>query len=392
MTYQIKTLKQHLDPTVGPKRILALDGGGLRGILTLGALSRLEALLKARHGNDPKFRLCHYFDLMAGTSTGSIIAAALALGWTVAEVEAAYFRLGAEVFRKSLFRQGLFNAKYGEEKLSEELQALFGADTTMGSSKLQTGLLVVTKRLDTGSVWPITNNPNGRYFSPRVSQSTGQMTIGNGEYPLWRVVRASTAAPIFFEPETFVIAEQPGRKPVQGSFVDGGASPYNNPALMALMVATLGGYRMGWPTGADNLLLVSLGTGRGDPGKKASKTAMGHGLEALVSLMDDALAMQLTMLQWMSHSPTAQPIDREVGDLAGDRLGGSAMMSYLRYDADLRESEVTKLLGRAIPADQMESLTKMDVPENLQVLHEIGRRLGDQQIKVEHFGAGFDLR
>lgn len=392
MTYQIKTLKQHLDPTVGPKRILALDGGGLRGILTLGALSRLEALLKARHGNDPKFRLCHYFDLMAGTSTGSIIAAALALGWTVAEVEAAYFRLGAEVFRKSLFRQGLFNAKYGEEKLSDELQALFGAETTMGSSKLQTGLLIVTKRLDTGSVWPITNNPNGRYFKERISQSTGQLTIGNGDYPLWRVVRASTAAPIFFEPESFVIAEQAGRKTVQGSFVDGGASPYNNPAMMALMVATLEGYQMRWPSGADNLLLVSLGTGRGETGKGSSNTAIGHGVQSLVSLMDDCLAMQLTMLQWMSRSPTAQVIDREVGNLAGDRLGGAAMMSYLRYDADLREQAVTALLGRALPAEQMANLTAMDVPDNLKVLHAIGQKLGDRDIKPEHFGAGFDLR
>jgi len=60
----------------GPKRILALDGGGLRGMLTLGFLRQIEEILRARHAGDPSFRLCHYFDLIAGTSTGAIIAAA----------------------------------------------------------------------------------------------------------------------------------------------------------------------------------------------------------------------------------------------------------------------------------------------------------------------------
>ena len=58
-----------------------------------------------RHGNDSEFRLCHYFDLIAGTSTGAIIAAALALGWSVEEVVKKYFALGSRVFQRSLLRQ-----------------------------------------------------------------------------------------------------------------------------------------------------------------------------------------------------------------------------------------------------------------------------------------------
>ena len=54
---------------------LPVDGGGLRGILALGLLAEIEALLRQRHGGSPYFRLCHYFDLIAGTSTGAIIAA-----------------------------------------------------------------------------------------------------------------------------------------------------------------------------------------------------------------------------------------------------------------------------------------------------------------------------
>ena len=76
------TTKQvHLDPNRGPKRILALDGGGVRGVLTLQFLQALETLITARFGE--KTRLCDYFDLIGGTSTGSIIAAGLACGMTV---------------------------------------------------------------------------------------------------------------------------------------------------------------------------------------------------------------------------------------------------------------------------------------------------------------------
>jgi uncharacterized protein len=60
----------------GPKRVLALDGGGIRGILSLGFLARMEALLRGRHGR-PGLVLADYFDLIGGTSTGSIIAAGL---------------------------------------------------------------------------------------------------------------------------------------------------------------------------------------------------------------------------------------------------------------------------------------------------------------------------
>src|SRR6516165_1075454 len=65
--------QQHLDRSTGPKRILALDGGGIRGILTLEYLSAIENILRTRSGRGD-FLLCDYFDLIGGTSTGSTIA------------------------------------------------------------------------------------------------------------------------------------------------------------------------------------------------------------------------------------------------------------------------------------------------------------------------------
>ncbi|MEQ1730621.1 MAG: patatin-like phospholipase family protein, partial [Vicinamibacterales bacterium] len=117
MTYRIRTRDQHFTEA-GPKRILALDGGGLRGVLTLGILRRVEALLRQRHGGDPAFRLCHYFDLIAGTSTGAIIAAGLANGMLVDEVIDHYTRLGREVFTRDWFREGIIRARYDEATLA----------------------------------------------------------------------------------------------------------------------------------------------------------------------------------------------------------------------------------------------------------------------------------
>ena len=107
--------------------------------------------------------------------------------------------------------------------------------------------------------------------------------IPNRDYPLWQVVRASTAAPRYFEPEAMDIVKAPGKKTVRGQFVDGGVSPFNNPALQAFMYATLGGYRVGWPMGADNVLLVSLGTGSRDPTVTPTSITASHAVKSLLA-------------------------------------------------------------------------------------------------------------
>jgi len=385
VTYRKRTLAEHFaDP--GPKRILALDGGGLRGILTLGILKQIEDELRKKHGNDPAFRLCHYFDLIAGTSTGAIIAATLAIGWSVDDITKKYFELGARVFRRSLLRHGLLRAKYDEARLIDELKGVFGADTTLGSTALDTGLMVVIKRLDSGSPWPVSNNPNGKYFSSRDGG-----VIGNGDYKLWQAVRASTAAPDYFDPERITIAQLPGHAPVYGDFVDGGVSPFNNPALQAFMYATLGGYRIKWPTGRDKILLVSVGTGAADPTVRRSEVAAAHAFRALLSLMDDCAALQEILLQWMSESATARKIDSELGALEGDLPGGAPLLSYLRYNLDLQPAAIRSLLGDEANTIALENLSVMDAPENMPALHRLGIVAGQRNCRGEDFPAVFDL-
>ncbi len=371
MPYQTLTRDQHFQ-NPGPKRILALDGGGLRGIVTLSYLKRIESLLRERHGGDPDFRLGHYFDLIAGTSTGAIIAAGLAIGLSVDELITHYLKLGRKVFKASLWRKGVLRDRYDETKLIEELKKVFG-ERRLGDSSLCTGLLVMSKRMDTGSPWPLGNNPMARNFNVK----SGSAAIANADYPLWQVVRASTAAPTYFVPEKITIAQAAGKDAVIGEFVDGGVSPFNNPALQALMYAS-------------QLFLVSVGTGTGDPSRPTSKVVAVAGINALQSLMDDCATLVETLMQWLSNSPDSRVIDRELGNLGKDVLAGEASFSYRRYQLDLTRTGVDHL-KKGVPDKTLASLPEMDRPANLDLLKELGALAADNHVRDDHFPAVFDL-
>ncbi|MBN1991902.1 MAG: patatin-like phospholipase family protein [Anaerolineae bacterium] len=369
----------------GPKRILALDGGGIRGALTLGYLQRIEHILRQRAGGDPEFRLCDYFDLIGGTSTGSIITTGLALGFSVTKIQQLYQNLSDEVFKKPLLRLGVFSSKFPQEPLVQALTEYFG-DHTLGSEALQTGLMVMTKRLDTGSPWVLHNNPRGKYFSPGPEGK-----IANQDYLLREIVRASTAAPHYFEPEEIEVA-----RGVAGAFVDGGVSPYNNPALQLLLLATLDGYGYHWPVGEDKLLLVSVGTGYREF-RLAAKEVMAMpaiqlAAQSVLSIMGDCDWLGQTVLQLLSRSATPWPIDSEVGDLQQDVLGsGAAWITYLRYTLAYEAAWLSRQLNIQMDEDEAASLYAMDNPQNVQKLSELGAAAAMVQVKEEHFPGGFDL-
>lgn len=368
----------------GPKRILALDGGGIRGVLTLGFLQRIETILRQRAGGDPDFRLSDYFDLIAGTSTGSIIAAGLAIGLTVAQLQETYRSLAEEVFKKPVWRFGVFTSKFPLEPLAKALTDFFG-DITLGSDDIRTGLMVMTKRLDTGSPWVIHNNPHGKFFD-----SDGSW-IPNKDYLLREVVRASTAAPHYFEPEGIRVAAD-----LEGAFVDGGVSPFNNPALQALMLATLKGFGFKWSFGADQLMLVSVGTGsrslRLEPKKVLEMPAVALAGQSVLSIMADCDWLNQTILQWLSRSPTAWPIDSEIDRLHDDVLGGGEpMIHYLRYNVRFESDWLHQELNLPFDDAEITSLFAMDQPKNVAKLADLGVTAGLAQVKEEHFPATFDL-
>jgi hypothetical protein len=160
---------------------------------------------------------------------------------------------------------------------------------------------------------------------------------------------------------------------------------------MAVMYATLDGYRIGWPTGADKLLVVSVGTGAADPNVKRAALPIENALKSLVGLMGDCASMQELMLQWMSSSRTARAIDREIGDLQHDLVAGAPLISYLRYNVDLTVAKVQELDDTLKKVDQIESLTAMDAPENMDALHRLGKLAAKRDLRADDFAVHFDL-
>jgi len=380
------TRDQHLfDP--GPKRILALDGGGIRGIFTLQILKKIEDLIRRRTKN-PNARLSDYFDLIGGTSTGSIIASGLALGWEVKELDDLYRDLGRLIFPKSRFRKGLVRAKFSAKPLREELNKAF-PDYTLGDERLRTGLAIVSKRLDTGSPWVVFNNPKGRYFSQR----KGRKYTANSEYLLRKLIRASTAAPTFFDPETISISSD-----VTGLFVDGGVSPHNNPSLQMFLLATVDRFNFNWDAKPDNLLLVSVGTGfkamnyerkkwLGIPIPTPSALLAVHSLQ---SLMDDASHLNETLLQMFSNSPTAREFDREIGDAHASSI--APMLSYLRYDVELDKQWIKDKLDLNLSIKDIKDLRQMDDHNMLDLLSDLGTRAANNLLHEDHFPSQFDIK
>src|SRR6185295_6079117 len=89
-----------------------------------------------------------------------------------------------------------------------------------------------------------------------------------------------------------------------GLFVDGAVSPFNNPALMLLMLAGIKGYNFNWGLGADRLLMVSVGTGSYRMGFKPSflmrRLPFYFAANAIQGLSADSDLVSLTFLQWLS--------------------------------------------------------------------------------------------
>ena len=148
--------------TPRPRRLLALDGGGIRGVMTLEILAEIERQLREIRGAGADFRLCQFFDYVGGTSTGAIIAAGLARGMSAAELLTFYQKVGPSMFDKeALLRR--FHHLYKAKPLAAQLQKTYGADSTLEPHHLRCLLLAVTRNVTTDSPWPISSNPYARY-------------------------------------------------------------------------------------------------------------------------------------------------------------------------------------------------------------------------------------
>lgn len=375
--YEGKENQQH--------KLLALDGGGIRGVLTLEVLLRMETMLAEAVGSGEDFRLCKFFDYIGGTSTGAIIAAGLARGMRVQELMDFYEETGPAMFDKQFILKRWY-AIYKSDPLKKELVKTFGEKTTLKPKDLQCLLMTVTRNHTTDSPWPISSNPQAKYN--KKSRPDCNLNI-----PLWQIVRASTAAPVFFPPE--VIHWDKNDENKSFVFVDGGMTPYNNPAFLLYRMATDPVYRLEWATGEEKLLLISVGTGAAatldndiaDPDRSIPENVKG----IPNALMYGAMVDQDTNCRHLGRCVYGTDLDKEIGDLIprygnGHKIPLSKDLGrkflYARYNAPLDRKSLDKMGLHDI---EPEKVQKLDSVDNINDLRKIGQKVA-AEIQLEHFG------
>ncbi len=420
----VLTRDQHLYDK-GKKRILALDGGGVRGLITLGFLARIEELLAERfegHYRDlgktkADFRLCHYFDLIGGASTGGIIATLLCLGQSVERIRQTYFEMCKRVFaapylpflNKVREFQNLSQPKFDSHEfelcIAEMLKRITSeagqkghGEPLLESDLLQTGLGIVTKRIDTGSVWVLTNNRRSKFWDPDsglwpTPPGAAKPFFANRRYPLRTLVQATASAPFFLNPVPLAIS--PGE---EGVFLDGGATPHNNPALELFLTATLqefdaagqphrfSPFGFDWETGADNIFVCSVGTGtwrsRHSPAEFQAMQNWQKAKHALTSIIDDGMKTSLMWLQAMSEAARPWPVDSNLADMRNLRVSPHKQLTFHRADVTLETSVLKKYLGGNLKDRTTQNTRELDNADNANLarLDELGRNVAAREV------------
>ena len=218
-------------------RVLGIDGGGIRGAIPATVLARVEALTGRP--------IAELFDLVAGTSTGGILALGLVKpgpagrpAYTAAQMLSLYEKEGRRIFRRTAAWKvralgGLAEEKYRSEGIEGVLDEYFGA------TRLKDSLTDII----------LTSYETERRI-PFFFKSRNARTRPDYDFPMKDVARATSAAPTYFEP----LKLEAGSPQDYYSLIDGGVYA-NNPAMCGYVEA-----RATHADGSD-FLVVSLGTG-----------------------------------------------------------------------------------------------------------------------------------
>ncbi|MEW6636910.1 MAG: patatin-like phospholipase family protein [Actinomycetota bacterium] len=227
---------------ISRRYLLSIDGGGIRGIIPSVALAGLEETT-GRPARET-------FSFLAGTSTGAVIAAALAAGVPASRILRLYMERAGELFPGypllNALRRILSGHMYSIRRLRDLIAQEIGAarDWTLNDSPVD--LLVTATRVPDGKPWYFVRD------NPGNSGCTGRLGLVD-------CVTASAAAPTYFSPWTVREGpERPERCERVGTLVDGGVGVAGNPVYQACIEAFY--YSEGYAPGETTI--VSLGTGR----------------------------------------------------------------------------------------------------------------------------------
>lgn len=221
--------------------LLSIDGGGIRGILPVSALIQLE--------RTTGYLTREIFSFVAGTSTGALIAAAIAAGIPAEGILNLYVKRSRDIFPQSRLRTPrriLFGSMYSTKTLRRVLSEEIGPAQNWTLNDSPIDVLLTAKRLSDGKPWYFVRDQSNN------SRRTGQLSLVD-------CATASAAAPTYFQPWT--IAHDPALKaddmPI-GRLVDGSVGVAGNPVYQACVEAFF--YSQGYDP--SNTTIVSLGTGR----------------------------------------------------------------------------------------------------------------------------------
>lgn len=246
-----------LNIDVRDRVILSLDGGGMRGILTIQLLKKIEEI-----AGMPCYEL---FDMVAGTSTGGIITGLIVKGKTAAEIEKLYEELITEVFHKRPIGNRFINPpQYSKKKYRERLKEITGYDVTLAQACAEHDLDMMITSRDMSAA-------EETFFSC-FKQKDGSWHGTYKDVLLRAVMETTMSAPTYFYPLE--------------RFVDGGVTTHNNPSLgafiEALSYSTPKDENGNYPPGEyslRNITVYSLGTGASQKFIKPDKTLDPDGID-----------------------------------------------------------------------------------------------------------------
>ena len=200
-------------------------------------------------------------------------------------------------------------------------------------------------------------------------------------------MRASTAAPTYFPPEVITIRGGDGQDR-DFIFVDGGVTMYNNPAFQLFLMATIEPYKLGWPTGEDKMLLVSLGTGiaaNANINLTPEEMNIVYNASSLPSAFMFAASNEQDLLcRAFGKCLNGALIDREVGDMQGAHGAGPVspkLFTYMRYNADLSRDGLDALGLKHI---EPRSVQQLDSVAYIPQLQEVGRAVA-REVRIADF-------
>jgi uncharacterized protein len=307
-------------------RILSIDGGGIRGIIPATIVVYLESRLQ-RLSKNPNVRVGDYFDFIAGTSTGAILACtylcptvedATKYRYTAEDALRFYLEKGNYIFSTDIWNTvtsmgGFLKARYPHAPLEKVLHVAFRQTKV---SQLLKPCLITS--YDVERKTPV-------FFQSHVARNNESM-----DFQVRDVCRAAASAPLYFEPARINALNGASYTLIDGSVFA------NNPTLCALTEAAVLFAEKGIPLTADQFEVVSLGTGRNQKVYTYDQVKDWGGLGWLNPLLDvmingasDAIERELTVQfqalqatqQYHRIQPELGEANQEMDDASPENIG-----------------------------------------------------------------------